>query len=118
MTDLLYSYIRQREYETTLLSAIESVKPYMYAETLSMNLLPLTREHWPKVREIYLAGITGGDATFETAAPSWQEWDEAHLKFARLIVSRDAEVKGWAALSRISARKAYEGVAEVSVYVA
>ena len=83
-----------------------------------MNLLPLTREHWPEVREIYLAGITGGDATFETAVPSWEEWDEAHLKFARLIVSRDAEVKGWAALSRISARKAYEGVAEVSVYVA
>jgi len=118
MTDLLYSYIRQREYEATLLPAIESVKPYMCAVTLSMNLLPLTPEHWPKVREIYLAGIAGGDATFETAAPSWDEWDTAHLRFARLIVCREIEVTGWAALSRISARKAYEGVAEVSVYVA
>ena len=83
-----------------------------------MNLLSLTRKHWPKVREIYLAGIASGHATFETAAPSWEEWDAAHLKFARLIVYRDADVKGWAALSRVSARKAYEGVAEVSVYVA
>jgi L-amino acid N-acyltransferase YncA len=83
-----------------------------------MNLLALTREHWPKVREIYLAGIASGDATFETGAPSWEDWDSAHFKVARLIVCRDAEVKGWAALSRISARKAYEGVAEVSVYVA
>ena len=83
-----------------------------------MNLLSLTRKHWPKVREIYLAGIASGHATFETAAPSWEEWDAAHLNFARLIVCRDTEVKGWAALSRVSARKAYEGVAEVSVYVA
>jgi L-amino acid N-acyltransferase YncA len=83
-----------------------------------MNLLSLTREHWPKVREIYLAGTASGDATFETGAPSWEEWDAAHLKFARLIVCRDADVKGWAALSRVSGRKAYEGVAEVSVYVA
>ena len=83
-----------------------------------MNLLSLTRKHWPKVREIYLAGIASGHATFETAAPSWEEWDAAHLKFPRLILCRDADVKGWAALSRGSARKAYEGVAEVSVYVA
>src|SRR5260370_29603382 len=83
-----------------------------------MNLLSLTWKHWPKVREIYLAGIASGDATFETGAPSWEEWDAAHLKFARLIAYGDADVKGWAALSRVSARKAYEGVAEVSVYVA
>ncbi len=83
-----------------------------------MNLMSLTREHWTKVREIYLVGIANGDATFETAAPSWEEWDAAHLKFARLIVFSGIEVKGWAALSRTSARKAYEGVAEVSVYVA
>ena len=83
-----------------------------------MNLLSLPREHWPNVRGIYLAGIASGDATFETGAPSWEEWDAAHLKFARLIVCRDADVKGWAALSRVSAREAYEGVAEVSVYVA
>jgi len=83
-----------------------------------MEVLSLTQEHWDKVREIYLAGMASGDATFETNAPSWEEWDKAHLKFARLIARANSETKGWAALSRISARKAYSGVVEVSVYVA
>ena len=83
-----------------------------------MELLPLTREHWPRVCEIYLEGIAGGHATFETTAPSWDEWDAAHHVFARLVVSIEARVQGWAALSRVSARQAYAGVAEVSVYVA
>src|SRR5258705_2286573 len=118
MTYLLYSYIRPREYEGTLLLNRRICQAVYVRRTLQMNLLSLTREHWPKVREIYLAGIASGDATFETAAPSWEQWDAAHLKFARLIVCRDTEVKGWAALGRVSARKAYEGVAEGRVYVA
>ena len=83
-----------------------------------MELLSLTREHWPMVREIYLAGILSGDATFETAAPSWEKWNTTHLSFARLVACVGTEVKGWAALSAVSARPAYSGVAEVSVYVA
>ena len=70
------------------------------------------------VREIYLAGILSGDATFETTAPSWEKWDTAHLSFARLVACDGTEVKGWAALSAVSTRPAYGGVAEVSVYVA
>jgi L-amino acid N-acyltransferase YncA len=96
----------------------EYVKPYVYAGTTAvMEMLSLTRNHWPQVREIYLAGIRSGDATFETSVPSWEEWDQAHLKFARLIALTRGEVRGWAALSRISQRRAYAGVAEVSVYV-
>jgi phosphinothricin acetyltransferase len=83
-----------------------------------MELLPLTTEHWPRVREIYLEGIAGGHATFETTAPSWEEWDAAHHAFARLVASIGGRIHGWAALSRVSARQAYRGVAEVSVYVA
>ena len=70
------------------------------------------------VREIYLAGIVSGDATFETTAPSWEKWDSAHLSFARLVACIGTDVKGWAALSAVSTRPAYSGVAEVSVYVA
>jgi L-amino acid N-acyltransferase YncA len=70
------------------------------------------------VREIYLAGILSGDATFETAAPSWEKWNTAHLSFARLVACRGTEVTAWAALSAVSTRPAYSGVAEVSVYVA
>jgi L-amino acid N-acyltransferase YncA len=73
---------------------------------------------WEQVREIYLQGIRTGHATFETEAPSWQRWDEAHLPFARLVVREGNSVWGWAALSPVSQRQVYRGVAEVTVYVA
>lgn len=74
---------------------------------------------WQQVRAIYLEGIATGDATFETEAPAWEEWDRAHLSSCRLVArSRvDEVVAGWAALKPISKRSAYRGVAEVSVYV-
>ena len=74
-------------------------------------------DDWPAVRAIYLEGIATGNATFETQAPSWEEWDAKHLPKPRLVF-RDDTVAAWAALSRVSARACYAGVAEVSVYVA
>ena len=79
---------------------------------------PMKSEDWPAVRTIYLGGIATGQATFETAAPSWEAWDAAHLSFARLVARGSNDLIGWAALSPVSQRKAYAGVAEVSVYVA
>src|SRR5947208_7228908 len=73
---------------------------------------------WVEVRRIYLEGIATGNATFETEAPSWEKWDRTHLPHSRLTVSDGAKVVGWAALSPVSARRVYAGVAEVSVYVA
>lgn len=73
---------------------------------------------WEQVREIYLQGIRTRHATFETEAPSWERWDEAHLSFARLVVREGDSVLGWAALSPVSQRQVYRGVAEVTVYVA
>ncbi len=73
---------------------------------------------WVEVRRIYLEGIATGNATFETEAPSWEKWDRTHLPHSRLTVSDGAKVVGWAALSPVSARRVYTGVAEVSVYVA
>jgi phosphinothricin acetyltransferase len=72
---------------------------------------------WPQVRRIYLEGIATGDATFETEAPSWERWNDAHLAFARLVARSESEVTGWAALSPVSSRRVYAGVAETSVYV-
>lgn len=72
---------------------------------------------WPDVVRIYLAGIATGHATFETAAPAWQRWDEAHLPAPRLVALTNEAIVGWAALSRVSGREVYAGVAEVSVYV-
>lgn len=74
-------------------------------------------EDWDAVREIYLEGIATGDATFQQTAPTWTEWDESHLSSCRLVVRSGETVLGWAALSLVSNRCVYAGVAEVSVYV-
>ena len=83
-----------------------------------MALRSMTPEDWPSVRRIYEEGIATGDATFETSAPSWEKWDAGHLAIGRLVAESDGQVAGWAALSGVSDRCAYAGVAEVSVYVA
>jgi len=69
------------------------------------------------VRAIYLEGIATGQATFETAAPSWEQWDDGHLPHSRLVARQQQAVLGWGALSPVSRRSAYAGVAEVSIYV-
>ena len=73
---------------------------------------------WEQVRSIYLEGIKSGNSTFETGAPSWQQWDEGHHEFARLVMRDEEKILGWAALSPVSKRSVYRGVAEVTVYVA
>lgn len=78
---------------------------------------PMTANDWPSVRAIYEAGIATGNATFETDAPAWQAWDGSHLAGHRLVGDDDGEVVGWAALSPVSDRCCYAGVAENSLYV-
>jgi phosphinothricin acetyltransferase len=74
---------------------------------------------WPVVAAIYAEGIATGNATFETEVPSWPAWDAAHLPAHRLVaVEEPGAVLGWAALSPVSDRCVYAGVAENSVYVA
>ena len=73
---------------------------------------------WEGVRAVYLEGIATGNATFETSAPEWERWDMGHRRDCRLVAGDDAGVIGFAALSPVSARPVYAGVAEVSVYVA
>ncbi len=79
------------------------------------SMLP---QDWDFVRAIYLEGITTGQATFETEAPDWERWDAGHLPQCRLVARNGDVVLGWAALSPVSRREVYAGVAEVSVYVA
>jgi L-amino acid N-acyltransferase YncA len=78
----------------------------------------MTAGDWPSVRKIYEEGIATGQATFETTAPEWDAWNGAHLKACRLIAVDGGRVIGWAALTPVSGRCVYAGVAEVSVYVA
>ena len=75
-------------------------------------------EDWPTVRAIYLEGIATGNATFEQTAPEWDKWDAGHLRAARIVARSEGDVVGWAALSAVSGRCVYAGVAEVSIYIA
>lgn len=85
---------------------------------MSFEIDSLSASDWEKVRAIYLEGIATGHATFETEAPSWDEWNKSHLDCCRLVARQGQRIKGWAALSPVSRRHVYRGVAEVSVYVA
>ncbi len=82
-----------------------------------MDIIEMHPSHWESVKQIYAEGIATGNATFQTDIPSWIEWDEAHIKNSRLIAIDNNEVLGWAALTPVSGRCVYAGVAEVSVYV-
>jgi len=84
---------------------------------MEFEIRVMTVDDWESVRSIYLAGIATGQATFETEAPLWAHWDNAHLPAPRLVAVSDKKTVGWAALSPISTRHVYAGVAEVSVYV-
>jgi L-amino acid N-acyltransferase YncA len=78
----------------------------------------MTEADWPRVEEIYAEGIATGDATFETAPPSREEFDAGRLRDHRLVATEAGEIVGWAALSPTSPRACYAGVVEHSVYVA
>lgn len=75
-------------------------------------------EDWEAVRAIYLDGIATGNSTFEQSAPDWQTWDQGHLPYCRLVARAGSELLGWTALSPVSRRQVYAGVAEFSIYVA
>ena len=83
-----------------------------------MEIIAMNAGHWPEVKRIYEEGIATGNATFQTGAPSWEEWDAGHLTHSRLVAIDGGRIAGWAALTPVSGRCVYAGVAEVSVYVA
>ena len=84
---------------------------------MEKEIRELVDADWESVRSIYLAGIATGQATFETESPTWEDWNNAHLPAPRLVATANAMIVGWAALSPVSRRLVYAGVAEVSVYV-
>lgn len=72
---------------------------------------------WQQVSAIYLAGIKTEIATFQSEVPTWEEWDKGHLTTCRFVARTGEKLLGWAALSAVSSRCVYAGVAEVSVYI-
>ena len=84
---------------------------------IGMELRNMTASDWEQVASIYEEGMATGHATFETKVPTFQHWDSNHLTNCRLVAVIDKKIVGWAALSPVSGRCVYGGVAEVSVYV-
>jgi phosphinothricin acetyltransferase len=84
---------------------------------MDFRIEQLKEEHWDRVRQIYLEGIASGHATFETDAPPWEQWNASHLTHSRFVANAGGTVTGWAALSPVSNRCVYGGMAEVSVYI-
>jgi L-amino acid N-acyltransferase YncA len=92
----------------------------MKKENQQTNIIinEMKKEHWPDVEAIYLEGIKTKNATFETASPGWNNWNESHLDVCRFVLKQNNNIIGWAALGTYSRRYVYRGVAEVSIYVA
>lgn len=93
----------------------------MTAES-TVRIDPMTAADWPAVHRIYAQGIATGDATLEREAPDWDHFDRSHRADCRLVARRQADgpdgpVLGWTAISAVSARRVYRGVAWESVYV-
>lgn len=72
---------------------------------------------WPEVKMIYKEGLDTKNATFQTEVPTWEEWDASHHICCRIVAKINEEIVGWIALSPVSSRIVYRGVAEVSIYI-
>ena len=82
-----------------------------------ISIQPMTADSWTDVARIYESGIATKNATFESRVPDWDSWSKAHRMDCRLIALIDDKIVGWVALSNVSSRCVYSGVAEVSIYV-
>lgn len=82
-----------------------------------MEIRVMKNSDWERVVSIYRQGIASNNATFETDIPEYDKWNMAHHKDGRLVLTQNDMVIGWCALSSISSRPAYAGVAEVSIYL-
>ena len=82
-----------------------------------MKIIEINSSIYSQVSNIYLEGIQTDMATFETTAPSWEKWNASHLQLGRIAFEENNQILGWAALSPVSTRDVYKGVAEISVYI-
>ncbi|GAB3200011.1 phosphinothricin acetyltransferase [Pontibacter aydingkolensis] len=83
-----------------------------------ITIAPLLPEHAGAVLQIYKEGLETGQATFNTDVPTWEQWDRGHHQHSRLVAVDGTVVAGWVALSPVSVRQCYRGVAEFSIYIA
>ena len=82
-----------------------------------VSIRPFRKEDWPEVKRIYEEGIQTESATFEVASRDLDQWEKYHIGWSKSVVLTKEQIVGWAALSRVSDRPVYAGVAEVSIYI-
>ena len=82
-----------------------------------MQIRKMHNTDWSRVQDIYQKGLDTGIASFETEVPSYEKWDTKFLQTGRLVLETEEGVVGWTALSKVSPRYAYRGVAEVTIYL-
>jgi L-amino acid N-acyltransferase YncA len=88
--------------------------------TIGENIIidEMRENDWPEVAAIYQEGIDTGNATFaKTPPPSWNEWCKSKINTCSIVAREESKMLGWAAVSPVSERCVYKGVAEVSIYV-
>lgn len=84
---------------------------------MKYTLEEMKASDWPQVSTIYWEGIQTKIATFQAEIPRWEQWDKSQSPFCRIVAKAGDTVLGWAALSPVSDRCVYAGVADVSIYV-
>ncbi|QIY83023.1 N-acetyltransferase [Chryseobacterium sp. NEB161] len=90
----------------------------MLLNTVTMEIRPITKDNFSEAVEIYKQGLATNIATFQNDLPQWEDWNKGHLDFCRISIYENNKMLGWTALTPVSSRCVYAGVAEVSVYIA
>jgi L-amino acid N-acyltransferase YncA len=86
-------------------------------QEMDLKIDAMRPDDWEQVKAIYWEGILTGNATFEAQVAEWEKWDSSHVVAPLFVIWNGSQIAGWAALSRVSARQVYAGVAEVSIYM-
>jgi L-amino acid N-acyltransferase YncA len=84
---------------------------------MSCTIVAMKPSDWEQVGMIYMEGIQTKIATFQAELPTWEQWNRGHSPTCRLVAKEGDTLLGWAALSPVSDRCVYAGVANVSIYV-
>jgi phosphinothricin acetyltransferase len=84
---------------------------------MELRIREMKDTDWEAIGSIYREGIETNIATFQREVPTFEEWDRSHIKACRMVAEENGQVVGWVALSAVSSRCVYSGVAEVSIYI-
>lgn len=87
---------------------------------VTFTLRPIRPEDYPQVRAIYETGLESGHATYETQAPTWQQFSRSKILetvFVAVDVEDPDKLLGWVAAAPISSRSVFHGVVENSIYI-